>query len=93
MRGGNRGFGAVLSDMAPATSGQRDVDAERSLRLAMAAVDIALGREEDKAGGVGGDGPRCALPASSLCTAHTFRIWRKYGSLIVVSPPHPLVGV
>jgi 23S rRNA (uridine2552-2'-O)-methyltransferase len=35
------GFHVVLSDMAPATTGMRDVDAARSFRLCEAALDVA----------------------------------------------------
>ena len=38
------GFDVVISDMAPATTGQKDVDAARSLRLSQAALDIAESR-------------------------------------------------
>jgi len=37
----NRSFDVVLSDMAPATTGQKDTDAARSLRLCEAALEIA----------------------------------------------------
>jgi 23S rRNA (uridine2552-2'-O)-methyltransferase len=38
------GFQVVLSDMAPATTGMKDVDALRSYRLCQAALDIAATR-------------------------------------------------
>jgi 23S rRNA (uridine2552-2'-O)-methyltransferase len=37
----NRGFHCVLSDMAPATTGHRDVDAARSLNLCESALAVA----------------------------------------------------
>ena len=39
------GFGAVLSDLAPATTGARGVDGPRSAALALAAARLALGDE------------------------------------------------
>jgi 23S rRNA (uridine2552-2'-O)-methyltransferase len=46
---GGQGYDAVISDMAPATSGDRFVDSQRSLRLAERALEIA--REVLKPGG------------------------------------------
>ena len=37
-----KGYRVVLSDMAPATTGQKDIDAARSYNLCQAALDIAV---------------------------------------------------
>ena len=37
-----KGYRVVLSDMAPATTGQKDIDAARSYHLCRAALDIAM---------------------------------------------------
>ena len=39
-----KGFHVVISDMAPATTGKKDVDAARSLELCEMALQVALGR-------------------------------------------------
>ncbi|MCG8616656.1 MAG: SAM-dependent methyltransferase, partial [Desulfobacterales bacterium] len=38
------GFHTVMSDMAPATTGRKDVDALRSFELCRMALDVALNR-------------------------------------------------
>lgn len=47
----------VLSDMAPSTTGMRDVDARNAMELAHLAVTIAVGNSRDSRGllGVGGN--------------------------------------
>jgi 23S rRNA (uridine2552-2'-O)-methyltransferase len=37
-----KGYRVVLSDMAPATTGQKDIDAARSYNLCISALDIAM---------------------------------------------------
>ena len=53
------GFTTVLSDMCPATTGAAGLDAVRSLALAQAAVEIALGEGAcgEAEGEEGGEGP------------------------------------